>query len=63
MYPLAGTATRALDCTLAAECLSVKDGLHVIIYVRQVIEGVMGLKDKSVPVQGIVDNKGTPLRV
>ena len=40
-----------------------KEGVPKAIYVRQVIEGVMGLKNKSVPVQGIVDNKGTPQRV
>ena len=44
---------------MAAECLSLKEGLHEAIYVRQVIEELMGLKDKSVPVHGIVDNKGT----
>ena len=26
---------------------------------RQVVEEIMGLKDKSMPVHGIVDNKGT----
>ena len=51
--------SRVVDSTLAAECLSLKEGLHEAIYVRQVVEEIMGLKDKSMPVHGIVDNKGT----
>ena len=51
--------SRVLDSTLAAECLSLKEGLHEAIYVRQVNEELFGLKDKSVPVHRIMDNKGT----
>ena len=51
--------SRVVDSTLAAECLSLKEGLHEAIYVRQVIKELLGLKDKSVPIHGIVDNKGT----
>ena len=51
--------SRVVDSTLAAECLSLKDGLNEAIYVRQVIEELLGLKAQSIPVHGIVDNKGT----
>ena len=50
---------RIVDSSLAAECLSLKEGLNEAIYIRQMIEEVYGFKDKTVPVRGIVDNKGT----
>ena len=51
--------SRVVDSTLAAECLSLKEGLHEGVYVRQVIEEIFGMKDKSIEVHGIVDNRGT----
>ena len=50
---------RIVDSSLAAECLSLKEGLNEAIYIRQMIEEVYGFKDKTVSVRGIVDNKGT----
>ena len=51
--------SRVVDSTLAAECMSLKDGLHEAVYVRQVIEEIFGMKDKSIEIHGIVDNRGT----
>ena len=48
-----------MDSTLAAECLSLKEGLHEAVYVRQVIEEIFGMKDKSMEVHCVVDNRGT----
>ena len=49
---------RVVDSTLAAECLSQKDGLCEGGYVREVVEELLGMKAKSLPVYGIVDNRG-----
>ena len=50
---------RVVDSTLSAECLSLKDGLNDAIYSRQVLEEILGLKTKSIPIRALVDNKGT----
>ena len=55
----ANKITRIVDSTLAAECVSLKEGLDEGVQIRQMIEEIYGLKDKTVPVKGIVDNKGT----
>ena len=47
-----------VDNTLAAECLALVEGLKEAIYVSEMIEDNYNLKDKSVPVKAIVDNKG-----
>ena len=47
--------SKVVDATLAAECLSLKEGLHEAVYVWQVIEEIFGIKDKSIEVHGIVD--------
>ena len=60
--PLAWCANkikRIVDSTLEAECLSLLSGLKEAIYLREVIEEVFNLRDKSVPVKAIVDNKST----
>ena len=36
-----------------------KEGLNDAIYFRQVIEEILGLKEKSIPIHALVDNKGT----
>ena len=41
---------RVVYSTLAAECLSLKGGLHEAIYFRQVIEEIFGMKDKTMEV-------------
>ena len=55
----ANKIARIVDSTLAAECVSLKEGLDEGIQIRQMIEEIYGLKDKTVAVKGIVDNKGT----
>ena len=48
---------RVVDNTLAAETLSLVDGIKEASYTREMIEEVSGLKDNSVPLVAIVDNK------
>ena len=55
----ANKIARIVDSTLAAECVSLKEGLDEGVQIRQMIEEIYGLKDKTVPVKAIVDNKGT----
>ena len=50
---------RIVDSTLEAECLSLLSGLKEAIYLREVIEEIFNLRDKTVPVKAIVDNKST----
>ena len=49
---------RVVDSSLAAEALSLLAGLEEAIYLREIIEEIFKLKNKSVPVHAIVDNKG-----
>ena len=48
-----------MDSTLECECLSLVDGLKQAVYVREVIEEIYKLDEKSIPVRAIVDNKST----
>ena len=50
---------RVCDSSLEAEVLSLVEGLKEAVYIRELIEEVCGLKEKSIPVMGIVDNLGT----
>jgi transposase InsO family protein len=50
---------RIVDNTLAAECISLVEGLKEAIHIREIIEEVYGLKERSVPVEAIIDNRGT----
>ena len=50
---------RIVGSTLEAECLALVDGLKESIYVREVIEELFGLKEKTVPVRAVIDNKST----
>ena len=50
---------RIVDNTFAAECISLVEGLKEAVHIRELIEEVYGLKEKSVPVEAIIDNKGT----
>ena len=49
---------RVVDSSLAAEALSLLVGLEEAIYLREIIKEIFKLKDKSIPVHAIVDNKG-----
>ena len=49
---------RIVDSSLAAECLSLLVGLNEAIYVRELIEEIYVLSPRTIPVHGIVDNKG-----
>ena len=44
---------------MAAECLSLVLALKEATYVRETIEDIFDLKDKTLPFEAIVDNKGT----
>ena len=35
------------------------DGTKEAVYLREVIEEIFGMKDKTIPVEALVDNKGT----
>ena len=48
---------RIVDNTLAAEALSLVDGIKEGSYIRELIEEVFGLQECSVPLVAIVDNK------
>ena len=50
---------RVVDNTLAAECLSLVEGMKEATYIREVIEETHNLKEKTVPVHAIVDNRST----
>ena len=50
---------RIVDNTLAAECISLVSGLEEAVHVRSLIEEILGLKEKSIPVEAITDNRGT----
>ena len=50
---------RIVDSSLAAEALSLLKGLEEAIYIREMIEELYKLKEKTIPVYGIVDNLGT----
>lgn len=50
---------RIVDTSLAAECISLVEGLKEAVHIRELIEEVYSLKEKSVPVEAIIDNKGT----
>jgi hypothetical protein len=43
--------------TLEAECLALVDGTKEAVYLREVIEAMFDIKDKTV--EALVDNKGT----
>ena len=49
---------RVVDSSLAAEALSLLAGLEEAIYLREIVEEIFKLKDKTVPVYAIVDNRG-----
>ena len=50
---------RIVNSTLEAECLALVEGLKEAIYVREVVEELFGLKEKTIPVKAVIDNKST----
>ena len=43
--------------TLAAEMLSLEEGLEASVYYRQMLEDILGIKSKSIQIEAYVDNK------
>ena len=50
---------RIVGSTLEAECLSLLEGPKEAVYLREVLEEIFDLKEKTIPVEALVDNKGT----
>lgn len=53
----AGKIKRVVRSTIAAETLSLQEGLESSFYYRKMIENILGLKDKTVPIIAYVDDK------
>ena len=53
----AGKVKRVVRSTIAAEALSLQEGLEDAFYVRQHIEDLLSIKSKTLPVVAFVDNK------
>ena len=58
-----GKIKRIVDSTLECECLALVDGLKQAVYVREMIEEIFALDEKSVPVKAVVDNKSTVVAI
>ena len=43
--------------TLAAEILSLEEGLEASVYYRQMLEDILGIKSKFIQIEAYVDNK------
>lgn len=50
---------RIVRSSLEAECLALVEGLKEATFMRDVVEEVFGLKERSIPVRAIIDNKST----
>ena len=48
---------RVVRSTLAAEMLSLEEGLEASVYYRQMLEDILGIKSKSIQMEAYVDNK------
>lgn len=48
---------RVVRSTLAAEMLSLEEGLEASVYYRQMLEDILGIKSKSIQIEAYVDNK------
>ena len=48
---------RVVRSTLAAETLSLQEGLETAFYYRQMVEEIIGLESKTIPIQAYIDNK------
>ena len=43
--------------TLATKTLSLQEGLETAFYYRQMVEEIMGLESKTIPIEAYIDNK------
>ena len=50
---------RVVRSTLAAEALSICDGLETALHIRRVLEDTLNLPSKTIKMHGIVDNRST----
>ena len=48
---------RVVRSTLAAEMLSLGEGLEASFYYRQILEDMLGLESKTITIKAYVDNK------
>ena len=48
---------RVVRSTLAAEMLSLEDGLEASVYYRQMLEDILGIKSKPIQIEAYVDIK------
>ena len=53
----AHTIKRGVRSTLAAEMLSLEEGLEASVYYRQMLEDILGIKSKSIQIEAYVDIK------
>ena len=47
---------RVVRSTLAAERLSLEEGLEASVYYRQMLEDILGIRSKSIQIEAYVDN-------
>ena len=43
--------------TLAAETFSLQEGLETAFYYRPMVEEILGLESKTIPIEAYIDNK------
>lgn len=48
---------RVVRSTLAAETLSLQEGLEAGFYYRQMVEEILGFESKTIPIEAYIDNK------
>ena len=54
---LANKMKRVVPSTIAAEALSLQEGLECGFYYRKIIEDILGISNKTIPIIAFVDNK------
>ena len=52
----AGKTKRVVRYTIAAESLSLQEGLECSFYYRKMLEGILGISDQTIPIIAYVDN-------
>ncbi|CAC5365129.1 purA [Mytilus coruscus] len=48
---------RVVRSTIAAEALSLQDGLEMALYFRKIIEDICGVRQQTIPITAFIDNK------
>ncbi|CAC5372113.1 unnamed protein product [Mytilus coruscus] len=51
---------RVVRSTIAAEALSLQDGLETALYFRKIIEDICGVGERIIPITAFIDNKSVP---